>query len=253
MMIRSLVAAVALMLFPQLAMAQGTTTAPPAAPALSADQRAAQAKARQDQLANDWANLGQYRTANASLTGPVEVVFMGDSITENWAKHPAVFFSGKAYVSRGINGQTTPQMLVRFRQDVVALKPKVVVINGGTADISGNTGPSTLEMIEDNLKSMTEIATANGIRVVLSSVTPAYDYPWKKGSMPTEKIMALNAWIRDYCSKGHCVYADYFTPMADEKNGMRDGLSSDGVHPTEAGYKVMEPVAARAIAAAEKR
>ena len=237
---------------PQVAASQSAAPAT-ANPGPSAEQRAAQAKARQDQLTNDWANLAYYHAANAALTKPVEVVFLGDSITENWAKSPDVFFPGKAYVSRGVNGQTTPQMLVRFRQDVVALRPKVVVINGGTADISGNTGPSTLEMIEDNLQSMTEIAKANGIRVVLSSVTPAYDYPWKRGIAPAEKIVALNTWMRDYCSKGGCIYADYFTAMADEKHGMRDGLSVDGVHPTEAGYKIMEPIAAQAIAAALKR
>ena len=148
----------------------------------------------------DWAALGKYAKANAELppvrAGEHRVVFMGNSITEGWAKLFDAEFPGKPYVGRGISGQTTPQMLVRFRQDVIALKPAVVVILGGTNDIAGNTGPSTLEMIEDNLASMTELAKANRIRVVLASVLPAFDYPWKKGLEPAPKIVALNAWIR---------------------------------------------------------
>jgi lysophospholipase L1-like esterase len=225
-----------------------------AQPALTQEQIAAQQRAQQDQRANDWPNLARYRDVNRSLppasVSESRVVFMGDSITELWDRDPGKFFASKGYIGRGIGGQTTPQMLVRFQQDVVALKPKVVVINAGTNDIAGNTGPSTLEMIEDNLKSMAQIAAANGIQVVLASVTPAYDYPWKRGLEPAEKVVALNSWMKDYCARVGCVYADYFTPMSDEKNGMKEGLSRDGIHPTPAGYAIMAPIAERAIAQA---
>src|SRR5689334_20203288 len=160
----------------------------------------------------DWPNLARYRDANAQLRPPApgenRVVFMGNSITEGWAKLFDTLFAGKPYIGRGISGQTTPQMLLRFRQDVVALHPKVVVILGGTNDIAGNTGPSTLEMIEDNLASMTEIAKANAIRVVLVSVLPVSDYPWKRGLEPAPKIVALNSWLRDYASRAGAVYLD---------------------------------------------
>ena len=153
-------------------------------------------RAEDDRLRNDWAGLRRYRPANDSLPAPASgerrVVFMGNSITDSWARFFPAMFPGKPYIGRGISGQTTPQMLVRFRQDVVALKPAVVVILAGTNDIAGNTGPSSLEMIEDNLMSMTEIAKANGIRVVLSSVLPVYDYPWRQGLQPASKIIALN-------------------------------------------------------------
>lgn len=202
----------------------------------------------------DWANLARYRDANIALGAPVpghrRVVFMGNSITEAWAPHFATMFPGKPYVGRGIGGQTTPQMLVRFRQDVVALRPTVVVILAGTNDIAGNTGPSTLEMIEDNLASMAELAQANGIRVVLSSVLPVYDYPWKRGLEPAPKIVALNAWIRRYAEAHGAVYLDFHSAMADARQGLRAELSGDGVHPNEAGYRVMAPLAERAIAEA---
>jgi len=175
------------------------------------------------------------------------VVFMGNSITEAWAPYFKEFFPGKPYVGRGISGQTTPQMLIRFRQDVVALKPKVVVILAGTNDIAGNTGPSTLEMIEDNLASMAEIARANGIRVVLASVLPVYDYPWRPGLEPAPKILALNAWLKDYASRTAAVYLDLHTPMADERQGMKAEYSADGVHPNRAGYAVMSPLTQKAI------
>jgi len=225
----------------------GTVTA--ATPrVLSPEEQAARQKAHEEQLANDWANLGRYRNADAADAGKVTVVFMGDSITEFWGRAPAKFFPGQPYANRGISGQTTPQMLLRFQQDVVALKPQVVVINGGTNDIAGNTGPSTLEMVEDNLTSMVEIAHANKIKVVLTSVTPAYDYPWNHGVEPAEKIVALNDWMRRFCEQGNCVYADYFAVMSDEKHGMKPGLSRDGVHPTPEGYSLMTPVTERALA-----
>jgi lysophospholipase L1-like esterase len=206
------------------------------------------------QTSQDWANLTRYREANIALAArPSDggrVVFMGNSITEAWAKLFAVQFPGKPYVGRGISGQTTPQMLVRFRQDVVALHPAVVVILGGTNDIAGNTGYSTLEMIEDNIASMTEIAQANGIRVVLCSVLPVFDYPWKAGLEPAPKIMKLNAWLRDYAGEAGAVYVDFHSAMADERHGLRSDLGSDGVHPNEKGFGIMAPLVEKGIAAA---
>jgi lysophospholipase L1-like esterase len=200
------------------------------------------------QSATDWPNLAKYRDSNAVVG--TRVVFMGNSITEGWKKYWSDEFRGKPYVNRGISGQTTPQMLIRFRQDVVALRPAVVVILAGTNDIAGNTGPSTLEMIEDNFASMAEIARANGIRVVLCSVLPVYDYPWKKGLDPAPKIVALNAWMKHYADSTGSVYVDYHAAMRDDRNGMRAELASDGVHPNEAGYKIMVPLVEQGIAAA---
>ena len=204
-----------------------------------------------DRLRTDWANLARYRAANDSLGSPrpgeARVVFMGNSITESWAPMFAEMFPGKPYVGRGISGQTTPQMLLRFRQDVVALKPAVVVIHGGTNDIAGNTGPSSLSMIADNLRSMTEIAQANGIRVVLASVLPVYDYPWKRGLMPADTIVQLNRWMKAYADTAGAVYLDYHGAMADDRNGLRAELTRDGVHPNAAGYTVMRPLAEAAI------
>src|SRR3954469_25581656 len=199
----------------------------------------------------DWPNLAKYRDANAKLASPAKgenrVVFYGNSITEGWEKSFTTQFPGKPYIGRGISGQTTPQMLVRFRQDVVALKPKVVVILAGTNDIAGNTGPSTIEMIQDNLASMTEIAQANGIRVVLCSVLPVFDYPWKRGLEPAPKIVSLNTWMKQYAAKVRAVYVDFHAAMADERNGMKADLAYDGVHPTAAGYAVMGPLVERGI------
>ncbi len=211
----------------------------------------------QSTAATDWPNLARYRDENAKLGPPAageqRVVFYGNSITEGWAPRFPVLFPGKPYVGRGISGQTTPQMLVRFRQDVVALKPAVVVILAGTNDIAGNTGPSTVEMIEDNLASMTEIAQANGIRVVLSSVLPVYDYPWKPGLVPAPKIIALNAWMKQFAHSVGAVYLDYHSAMKDARDGLPPELAADGVHPTEAGYRIMAPLAAHAIDEALRR
>ena len=202
----------------------------------------------------DWPNLARYRAANTKVQPPAasenRVVFMGDSITDAWGKKFEQFFPGKPYIGRGISGQTTPQMLVRFRQDVINLHPQVVLILAGTNDIAGNTGPSTIEMIEDNFASMADIAKANHISVVFSSVLPAYDYPWKTGLQPADKIRALNAWMKSYCAANHIVYLDYYSALTDEKGGMKEGTSRDGVHPTPAGYAIMEPLAAAAIAQA---
>lgn len=199
----------------------------------------------------DWANLGRYRAANDSLAAPAvkekRVVYIGDSITESWAPYFATLFPGKQYINRGISGQTTPQILLRFRQDVVALKPKVVVILAGTNDIAGNTGPSTLEMIQDNLASMTEIAQANGIRVVLASVLPARQFAWKKELEPAPKIVELNSLIRRYAGRVGAVYLDYHSAMMDSAGGLKAELGKDAVHPNLAGYSVMAPLAEMAI------
>lgn len=207
-----------------------------------------------ERLRTDWAFLARYRDANAELGAPTagerRVVFYGNSITEGWAQHFATMFPGKPYVGRGISGQTTPQMLVRFRQDVIALQPTAVVILAGTNDIAGNTGPSTIEMIEDNLASMAEIAHANGITVLLCAVLPVFDYRWRPGLEPAGKIVALNAWMRDYAAAHGHVYVDYHTAMRDERDGLRDELTYDGVHPNEEGYRVMASVVAPAIARA---
>jgi lysophospholipase L1-like esterase len=215
------------------------------------------AQPTEEQLRNDWANLAKYRDANSRVTPPMEnenrVVFMGNSITEGWQQYFPTMFAGKHYINRGIGGQTTPQMLVRFHPDVIALKPKVVVILAGTNDIAGNTGPSTLEMIEDNLAAMAEIARSNGIKVVLSSVLPVYDYPWKPGLEPAPKIIALNKWMKDYADKHGDIYLDYHSAMSDGKGGMRPELAHDGVHPNEAGYRIMAPLVEQAIEKALRR
>lgn len=210
-----------------------------------------------DALRNDWAGLRRYRSANAALPAPSaqenRVVFYGNSITDVWARHFATMFPGKPYVGRGISGQTTPQMLVRFHQDVVALKPKVVIILAGTNDIAGNTGLSTLEMIQDNLRAMTDIARANGIRVVLASVLPVYDYPWKQGLQPAPKIIALNAWMRRFAEEKGETYLDYHSAMSDTRGGLPASIAADGVHPNEAGYRMMVPLVEAAIARALSR
>ena len=239
----------------------GTSTPAPApAPAQVAVPAAATAQQRtRDSLANDaqrndWAGLRRYRNANAALQPPApgenRVVFYGNSITDGWARFFPTMFPAKPYIGRGISGQTTPQMLVRFRQDVVALQPKAVVILAGTNDIAGNTGPSTLEMIEDNFMSMVQIAKAHHIHVVLSSVLPVYDYPWKPGLEPAPKIIALNAWMKKYANDVGETYLDYHSVMADSRGGLPPSLASDGVHPNDAGYRIMAPLAESAIARA---
>lgn len=226
-------------------------------PATTADLQAmARQHAADSASRNDYANFARYRDANRQLGAPAagekRVVFIGNSITEGWVKFFPAMFAGKPYIGRGIGGQTTPQMLVRFHADVVALKPAVVVILGGTNDIAGNTGPSTLEMIEDNLQAMTEIAQANGIKVVLSSVLPVFDYPWKRGLTPAPKIVALNVWMKAYAARVGATYLDYHGAMRDERDGLRAGLGDDGVHPNEAGYRIMAGLVDTAIADALK-
>ena len=200
----------------------------------------------------DWPQLGRYRADNAALPPPTEgerrVVFYGDSITDGWGRVPGTtFFPGKPYVNRGISGQTTAQMLLRFRQDVIELRPVAVVILAGTNDIAGNTGAATQPMIEDNLQSMAELARAHGIRVVLASVLPVSEYPWRPGVAPAEKVRRLNAWIRDYARRSGAVYLDYYDAMANARGGMDADFAADGVHPTPVGYEVMAPLAQQAI------
>jgi lysophospholipase L1-like esterase len=207
--------------------------------------------------AQDWANLNRYRTDNEKIglpkPGEKRVVFMGNSITEGWGNMFPVFFTDNNYINRGISGQTSPQMLIRFRADVIHLKPAAVVILAGTNDIAGNTGPSTLEMIADNIFSMAELAKSNRIKVILCSVLPVYDYPWKPGLNPAEKIVTLNEMIQEYAHKKGFIYLDYFTAMADERKGMQAAYSKDGVHPNEAGYNVMMPLCTKAIRKALKK
>lgn len=201
--------------------------------------------------AQDWPNLAKYQDANAALKKPKKnenrVVFMGNSITEGWGNIMPEFFEENPYVNRGISGQTTPQMLVRFRQDVVDLGPKAVVILAGINDIAGNTGPSSLEMIFHNIQSMAEIAQANNIKVIIASVLPAYDFPWRPGMEPAPKVVKLNKMLKKYCKQQDFVYLDYFTPMADKKNALKNDLGDDGVHPNLAGYQIMAPLAQAAI------
>ncbi|HCW06726.1 MAG TPA: hypothetical protein DGG95_05110, partial [Cytophagales bacterium] len=205
----------------------------------------------------DWPNLRRYAEENKKIglpkPGENRIVFMGNSITEGWKNFDPAFFEGKHYVNRGIGGQTTPQMLLRFQQDVIELKPKVVVILAGINDIANNTGPITLEQILNNIISMTELAKLNGIKVVLSSVTPAFDFPWRPGMEPNIKVYQLNQMIKNYAMKAGAVYLDYYSAMVDDNHGLKRELGYDGVHPNLVGYKVMEPLAEKAIEEALKK
>jgi lysophospholipase L1-like esterase len=207
---------------------------------------------RSQRILNDWPNLARYRTENAGIqppkSGEERVVFMGDSITDSWARRYGKFFPGKPYINRGISGQTTPQMLIRFRPDVLALKPKAVVILAGTNDISGNTGPMSLEEIEGNLMSMAELARANGIKVVLASVMPVTDaIKPQTVRRPPEKIRALNDWLKSYAAKSGAFYLDYYSAMVDDKGMLRTELTYDGLHPNDAGYDLILPLAQKAV------
>jgi acyl-CoA thioesterase I len=203
-----------------------------------------------ERLRADWAQLEQYRDENQRLRPPSaarpRVIFLGDSLTQSWDL-AGLRLDKVEVLNRGISGQTTPQMLVRFRQDVVDLKPTVVHILAGTNDLAGNTGPTTLEAIEHNLSSMVELARANHIRVVLCSVLPALDYPWRPGLEPAARIVALNDWIRAYAKRHELIYADYYPALADSRGGFRSELADDGVHPNSVGYAVMSPIARDAV------
>jgi lysophospholipase L1-like esterase len=210
-----------------------------------------------DQSKTDWANVNRYAADNRNLPpasqGKQRIVFMGNSITEGWQYADSSFFADNAYVDRGISGQTTPQMLVRFRPDVIALRPAAVVILAGINDIAENTGPIALEDIFGNIVSMVQLARTNDIAVVLSSVLPAYDFPWRPGLQPAERIVQLNAMITSYCTANNIVYVDYYSRMVDERKGLQKRFSEDGVHPNLAGYRVMEPLVQDAIKRALSR
>jgi lysophospholipase L1-like esterase len=213
----------------------------------------------------DWPNLARYREANTKVVPPEQketrVVFMGDSITDAWVRPEyGGFFPGKSYIDRGISGQTTAQMLVRFRPDVIALQPKVVVILAGTNDLAGNTGPMPISAIEDNLVSMAELANVNKIHFVLASVLPVSNYALDRTGnpfdmrikRPPEKILELNAWIKKFAAANEHVYLDYFSAMVDDQGMLKRELSEDGLHPNAKGYAVMTPLAEQAIQAALK-
>jgi acyl-CoA thioesterase-1 len=201
----------------------------------------------------DWPDLARYREANAKLGAPAKgeprVVFLGDSITESWDL--SLYFPRKPYVNRGISGQTTPQILLRFRQDVIALRPEIVVILAGTNDVAENTGPSSLAGIEDNLMSMVDLARANGVRPILASVLPATAYPWRPEIKPIDKILALNSWMVEYAAKQGVCYVDYYSVMVNDKQGLKIEWTIDGIHPNAAGYAAMAPLVADAIAKAK--
>jgi lysophospholipase L1-like esterase len=197
--------------------------------------------------AQDWPNLSRYRDSNVKLMQLPDpgdrVVFMGNSITDSWINASPDFFEKNHYVDRGISGQTSPQMLLRFRADVIDLHPKAVVLLCCTNDIAGNTGPSTLEMTEDNITSMAELAKVNKIKIILCSVLPAIRYSWKPEVKPADQIIALNIWIKGYADKNNMIYLDYYSSMVNEEKGMKAEYSEDGVHPNKAGYLVMEKLA----------
>jgi lysophospholipase L1-like esterase len=194
--------------------------------------------------ASDWPGLCRYRAANESLLASgvsSRIVFIGDSITENWALADPQFFAG-GIVNRGISGQTTPQMLVRFRADVIALKPQVVHIMAGTNDIAGNTGPTTSQDVKNNIVSMVELARANGIRVVLASIPPAAEFNWRPQLKPVPQIDALNSWLREYATQNRLQYIDYHTALVGSSGELRAELGNDGVHPNRDGYRIMRKI-----------
>jgi len=214
-------------------------------------------EARRIEGQQDWPNIRRYAEANNAIPPPApgekRVVFLGNSITDSWINVDPGFFAGKPYYDRGISGQTTPQMLVRFREDVIELKPSVVVILAGINDIAENTGPNKLENVFGNIASMVQLAHSAGIKVVISSVLPANHFPWRPSIIPTEKVIALNKMLKDYADKTGVVYLDYYSKMVDAEKGLPKNLSFDGVHPTLEGYRMMEPLAEKAIAEALKR
>jgi len=199
----------------------------------------------------DWANLKRFQQENSELmlakANENRVVFMGNSITEGWLSIRPEFFKNKPYVNRGISGQTTPQMLVRFRQDVIHLKPSTVVLLAGINDIAENTGPSTIEMIANNIVSMAELAKANHINVIICSVLPANKFPWREGLKPAEKVIKLNTILKSYSKKHKLAYVNYYSAMVNDSHGLKKELGEDGIHPNKNGYLIMEPILEKAI------
>lgn len=199
----------------------------------------------------DWGNIRRYAQENKTIISlkkeKPRVVFMGNSITEGWKSADGEFFHENSYINRGIGGQTTPQMLVRFRQDVINLMPDVVVILAGINDIAENTGPISLEEISGNIISMAQLAKANGIKVIISSVLPANRFPWRPEINPTEKVIQLNNLLQKYCNDTNTVYLDYYTKLVDKEKGLDAKYGEDGVHPNLTGYRVMEPLVQTAI------
>jgi lysophospholipase L1-like esterase len=265
-MIRWTISVLVLLLTAVISAAQSPQSSPSPAGESTECTQAKATVTRLETRLTDWPALGRYRDDNGKVTAPAKnekrVVFMGDSITDSWDDpRYGGFFPGRPYVNRGISGQTTPQMLIRFRPDVIALKPNVLVILAGTNDIAGNTGPMTLEAIEGNLISMAELARVHRIRVVLASLLPVSDYEKTADGQPRnqtmrrppEKIKALNDWMRSYATQNKLTYLDYYSAMVDDKGFLKDELSNDGLHPNEKGYLVMGPLAEQAIARALKR
>jgi lysophospholipase L1-like esterase len=196
-------------------------------------------------LAQDWPQLSYYQEANKLLKTsekPIEAVFFGDSITEGWPQFNLSFFDSNNFVGRGIGGQTTPQLLLRFRQDVLGLRPKKVILLAGINDIAENTGPISLEAIMDNIKGMAEMAKSNKVEMVLCAVLPANSFPWRPSIIPTHKVIKLNQMIKAYAQENNLIYVDYYTPMVDDKQGLISTLGYDTVHPNKAGYALMEEV-----------
>ena len=201
-------------------------------------------------LAQDWPQLSYYQEANKLLKTPekpIEAVFFGDSITEGWPQFNPSFFDTNNFVGRGIGGQTTPQLLLRFRQDVIGLRPKKVILLAGINDIAENTGPISLEAIMENIKGMTEMAKANGIEMVLCAVIPANSFPWRPSIDPTHKVIALNQMIKAYAQENNLIYVDYYTPMVNDEKGLVSTLGYDTVHPNKAGYDIMEGVLLKSL------
>jgi lysophospholipase L1-like esterase len=239
-----------LLLFSSCLFAQQTPPSIPSTGFAGLDQYRA---SRIAMFTDDYGQLSRYRAANESLGAPKpgenRVVFFGDSITDIWKLED--YFPGKPYVNRGIGGQTTPQMLVRFRQDVIDLQPKVVVILAGTNDIAGNTGPMRNEDIEANFASFAELARVHGIKVVYSSILPVHNYTEKSkdffAQRPQTRILQLNDWLKKYCAENHMVYLDYFSVLVDDKGMLKKDLADDGLHPNAEGYKIMAPLAEAAI------
>jgi lysophospholipase L1-like esterase len=204
-------------------------------------------KAEEDRARGDWPDLCRYRRANAALKRPPRVVFIGDSITESWVTGDPGLFSDEV-IGRGISGQTSPQILLRFFQDVIELRPQIVHIMAGTNDIAGNTGRTTEQDFKNNITAMVELARAHHIQVALASILPAAEFSWKPGLRPASTIVALNGWLRDFASRSHVRYIDYHSVLADAHGGFMAQLSNDGVHPNRDGYAAMRTLASTGIA-----